>query len=100
MKFLWHGDHDGEEVGIAMPILDLHLRPLVPPLIVPADDVKAAFKVTAGKPFVLDHTNFEAGIAVLCDWMKSHKQFQLLDADVLPRKVAHPHLSKTPHKHF
>jgi hypothetical protein len=88
LKFVYHGDHNGARIGIALPVLDLHGRPLVNPEIVPADSEKAAFHVVAGRPFVVDHKNFERGLDTVCQWMCTHNQFTVLDREVRPKKAS------------
>jgi hypothetical protein len=74
MRFVYHGDDDGEEVGIAMPILDLHGRPLIYPQIVPADDPKADRKIASGQPFDID----ERLEPVLAGYLRANRHFQKL----------------------
>jgi hypothetical protein len=86
MKAVYHGHHSGEKVGISLPVLDLHGRPLINASLVTADDPRAAFLITADKPFTLNHKNYEQGINWVSDWIRtsSQKSFRILDTELLP----------------
>jgi hypothetical protein len=84
MKFVFHGDHDGEKVGIDPGVLDGHQRPLINPSVVTADSPRAAFLITAGKNFTIDHKDYARGLNWVADYMRSHKNFRCLDSELRP----------------
>jgi hypothetical protein len=74
MRFVYHGDDDGEEIGIAMPVLDLHGRPLIHPRTVAPDHPEAARKFKSGQAFDID----DRLEPVLAGFFRAHKRFQNL----------------------
>jgi hypothetical protein len=74
MRFIYHGDDEGEEIGIAMPVLDLHGRPLIYPRTVPPDHPEAARKFVSGQAFDID----DRLEPVLAGFFRAHKRFQKL----------------------
>jgi hypothetical protein len=86
--FVYHGSEPGEKVRVVCAVLDGHSRPLINPSIVPADeDVggRQSFVIESGKSFVVDHTDHARGMNWVCDFMRSHKSFQCLNRELLPK---------------
>jgi hypothetical protein len=86
MKFVYHGHHEGEKIGVSLPRLDGHGRPLINPSMVQADSPLADFIITADRPFVLNHKDFARGLNWVCDWLcaGSNKNVRVLDRELLP----------------
>jgi hypothetical protein len=74
MRFVYRGDDEGEEIGIAMPVLDLHGRPLIYPRRLPPDHPEAARKFKSGEAFDID----ERLEPVLAGFFRADRRFQNL----------------------